>query len=660
MANRIPISNFLRMTPQVPQYSAKNQNYLIAGANPISYLDDGTQEEQAGPLAASVDWAQINSAAVAQGVKIYRGAGGLNASESYGQSFVGLGQTLSTVRVPVKKTGTPASGYVYATIYASTGAAGSVKPTGAAIATSGGIGDSSFTTSYVMTSFSFTGANAIVLTAGVTYVMVVEYLYGDISNYLTIGTSTGLAGNASYSNDNTTWTVDATQDLLFYINSTILGSTIEGNVIHAVASSEGTYSIYIITDTTAVYGIVTTNGIPTAITSLGYPVSVQSGIVNAHLSIGGGNGTNVSGYLFATYGGTQLVYSMPLPSGSWSATGAVLNVGRHIMEPFLNFIAIENMNAFSGNPTYPSLVSKFDTTAFTISTGIDLGTGFGVMKLQNYNDKYLAIAGGKTTTGVPGFVQNYIFLWDGISSRYNYSLRIPGQFIDMKVIDSILYVAVKVGGGKTCLYYMAGTSLKKVTTTQFSQINSTIVRSQNLCSLFNFNNYVGMNLVSNSDLNYPIQIHGQDEIGPISFIHSSGRQFDQFCVGFDGTLFATKFVGGSNSVLYYLPITGAVYQNILYKSQWIPVKNLQTIEIHYDSPPTGSDEIDVTIYGKGENIISGTSTDVLTPITATSALNSEYTALDCPGFVGDRVRVVLSTVFTSTKPIVRDIVLITE
>ena len=60
MANKY-IKNFQKHTPDVPQYSDRNQNYLIAGANPTYYMDtSGTQEEQFAPLAASARWTTLS------------------------------------------------------------------------------------------------------------------------------------------------------------------------------------------------------------------------------------------------------------------------------------------------------------------------------------------------------------------------------------------------------------------------------------------------------------------------------------------------------------------------------------------------------------------------------------------------------------------------
>ena len=107
------------------------------------------------------------------------------------------------------------------------------------------------------------------------------------------------------------------------------------------------------------------------------------------------------------------------------------------------------------------------------------------------------------------------------------------------------------------------------------------------------------------------------------------------------------------------------YKQLLYKSQWIPVRNLQGVDIWYETPPSGTDKIVVTLYGQGENLItSGAQTIDLNPITATNYLNKKRSRLDISdyqtgeAFQGDQVKIVLSTVNTTWQPIIRAINLI--
>lgn len=496
MSKEIPIENFLRMIPQVPEYSSRNPNYLISGVNPLSYLDDGSQEEQIAPLSASIDW-------------------------TFPPGVISSGE----------------------------------------------------------------------------------------------------------------------------------------NVVDMIPSTEGTYSVYFITDSTQVYGLSSTG-----FTSLGFPSG--SSVSNA-----GGRLAIAAGYIFAIWQAT--VYRMELPSGSWTAiSGTTISYpgGVHFMEPFLDFIALAD--SASGDTPY-SYIDKLDPSAFTVTNppaaGIDLGTGIGIIGLKNYNDKYLAIAAGKTSYGggVFGFAQNYIFLWDGISNTYNYSVRIPGKYVDMKVVDSVLYVAVESASSKSTVYYLDNTALKKSFNVQYS--NFTFSKGSPVpCALFDFKNYLGINLNSptNNEITFPLMVQGQDEMGAIEFIHSSGRSFDQICTGFDGNIYANVYFPSGTSEIVYLPTVlpfSGIYQSILYKSQWIPVANLQSIDIYYDTPPqSGTDAINVTIFGRGEDILSGSSTTVLQSINPANFLTQKRTRLDVLGFTGDKVKIQLSTVNSAWQPKIRGIILITK
>jgi len=489
----IVLDNFLKMYPQVPEFSQKNQHYLISGVNPISYLTDGSQEQQIAPLAASIDWEEITG---------------------------------------------------------------------------------------------------------------------------------------------------------------IIGGSLEGNITQMVPSIGGSYTAYGVTDTTKVFGL--TGG---AVTSLGYPSGSSSiNTTSCCLAIGGN-------FLFMSRAADSVVYYTALSPIAWHSFGTLssLGGGAHIMEPFVDHVAISDT---TGTSTQNNLVCLIDPTSGVpsiISTPyLDLGLGFGVLQMRNFNDKYLAVAFGKSVSGslTTGYPQNYLCLWDGAANSFNYSMKIPGKFIDMKVVDSVLYVAVQVSYNKTCVYQLRGTQLQKVFTTQFTTISSG-VRSMIPCSLFDFRNYLGVNLNSNSDLVRPIMVYGNDEMGGIEFVHSSGRLFDQFVTDYNGNLLANEYVAGGNSNLYYIP-TSNTYQNILYKSQWVPVKNLQAIDVYYDTLPVHThDAINVTLYGRGEDIITGSSTTVLSSITPTNYLTAKRTRLDVKGFTGDFVKVQLTTVNDVWQPIIRRVSLIT-
>ncbi len=662
--NEIAITDFLRMLPQMPQYSPKNKNYLIAGANPLYYLDDKSQEQQVAPLAASIDWSQVSPALVffnktqdSGASLIGSGVGGIFfRGQSFTPSKTGI---ISLAQFKFKVTGTPGTGNpMNVKIYASTGTAPNLKPTGAALATSDNLFPSTGWTSYTTTTFTFSGVNKITLTAGTQYIIVVTWNDGDNSNYFSVGSDDDLtgSGNASYSSDGAAWTVDATQQFWSYIYMGGVSSTIlDGNIVHTIPSTDGTYSIYAITDTTHVYGIT-----PTSIVDLGFPDGGTHSNSGGRLAI-------AAQKLFAVFAAQVYKNTIPATNGGWSSAGSgFTNSSVAFMEPFLDFIAL---GSSSNSSTTNNLIQHFDVTSFAISAGIDLGVGFNLLKEVNYNDKYLAIAAARIVNGgVQGYAQNYLFLWDGISARYNYAMRIPGEFIDMKVVDSVLQVAVQVSSTKSCIYYLNNTSLKKSLTPQISTIAGQI--SSNVANpLFDFKGFLGIHLNNTSDISDPLLIFGKDDAGDVEFIHSYGRKFDNLVVGYDGILFANEYVSGGNSTVYFLPTSGT-YQQLFYKSQWVPVKNPSAIDIDYEtSPQSGNDAISLKIYGRGEDIIAGItivdgvpcqSATALADINTANILNQRRTRLDLGGFVGDEMMIRLKTTNSAWNPVIKGIYIITQ
>lgn len=455
--------------------------------------------------------------------------------------------------------------------------------------------------------------------------------------------------------------------------SNLPGGVIDGNIVHIVASTQGNgvndSEIFFITNSSHVYSVAVNTLL---VTDLGYPSGAPVPSNTGRLAI-------AAGFVFAIFS-TQ-VYKHPILPGAWTPVGAAVttSVQPHFMEPFTQFIPIATG---AGANTPNSQISYIDLDSFIVvnypsPNTINLGTGFGIMGLSNYNNKYIAIAYGNVGGNVPtfGHPQNYIGLWDGKSIGVNYNVKIPGQFLGMQVINSTLYVAVQVSIYKTVLYYLAGTTLKEVFNPAYSLISNGDSAAGTMGSdcLFNYNNLVGLRLANNDDLSEietdkVLMVHGEQEAGMSEFILASGLNFDQFCVGFSGILFASvnKFATPSDLYVYDPLSIDKTYSSILYRSQWIPVKNLKAIDIYYDTPPqTVSDKISVTIFGKGEDIIAGLQTIVLQDITSTNILTKSRTRLMTSSasdtFVGDKLKIQLTTTNSGEwRPIIRAIVPIVE
>lgn len=129
----------------------------------------------------------------------------------FGQSFTGDGGTLNSVTLGLQQSG--ASGNVNVKIYAHSGVYGtSSVPTGSTLATSDNV---DITTVSGDTSFTFSGANKIVLANGTYYVLVFEYS-GAGSVTLFAKNPGAHAGNTSYKPSDT-WTELGTYDLYFTV-----------------------------------------------------------------------------------------------------------------------------------------------------------------------------------------------------------------------------------------------------------------------------------------------------------------------------------------------------------------------------------------------------------------------------------------------------------
>lgn len=139
-----------------------------------------------------------------------------------GQAFTGSGEKLNSIALSVAKSGSP-TGNAVIQIYNethSTAFGTDSIPTGSILATSDNFDVSALTTSSAVKSFTFSGANQITLTNGSKYVAVLYYNFPDINNYITVGidsTSPTHAGNYITSADGSSWTPNATMDIVFLI-----------------------------------------------------------------------------------------------------------------------------------------------------------------------------------------------------------------------------------------------------------------------------------------------------------------------------------------------------------------------------------------------------------------------------------------------------------
>jgi uncharacterized protein YjbI with pentapeptide repeats len=156
----------------------------------------------------------------------YSGTGGGNAglnNTTWGvsQTFAGKNAKFTSCKWNINKASTP-TGNAVAKIYAISGTPGTnAIPTGTALATSDNFDVSTLTTSYVLTTFTFSGANIIRLSEGTTYALTIEYSGGSASNVVTPEGSSGdlySGQNSATMNTSGGWTaLNATYDQAFAV-----------------------------------------------------------------------------------------------------------------------------------------------------------------------------------------------------------------------------------------------------------------------------------------------------------------------------------------------------------------------------------------------------------------------------------------------------------
>lgn len=139
-----------------------------------------------------------------------------------GQSFTTLDSPaiLKSAKFYLNKSGSP-TGNVYAQIWTHTGTFGTTSAPGTLLATSDLVSASGLSGSQTLTTFTFSGAEAITLAGSTNYVVVVKYTGGDISNSVVVGMDSSVktaTGNSSRSNDGISWTTSA-NDVAFYVYS---------------------------------------------------------------------------------------------------------------------------------------------------------------------------------------------------------------------------------------------------------------------------------------------------------------------------------------------------------------------------------------------------------------------------------------------------------
>jgi len=149
---------------------------------------------------------------------------------SVGQSFTNTVQdTLRSCKFYLKKVGAPTDN-ITVSVYAVTGTYGtsSCLPTGAVLATADPVSAASLTLSNTLITFTFSGANKIILSANTYYCLILSYNFGNSSNIVSYGvdaTSSTHAGNYIRGTATPVWSSIA-YDMIFYVYGNSTGGVI--------------------------------------------------------------------------------------------------------------------------------------------------------------------------------------------------------------------------------------------------------------------------------------------------------------------------------------------------------------------------------------------------------------------------------------------------
>jgi hypothetical protein len=351
-----------------------------------------------------------------------------------GQAFTGTGAKIGSAKWYLKKTGSP-TGNATASIYASTGTFGtSAKPTGAALATSDNFDVSTLTTSSVLTTFSFTGANRISPTNGTKYIVTIEYSGGDSSNHVDAGydqTSPTHGGNWS-SLSGGSWSALSFLDGVFYLNSyeapepsvplsfggVYFGQPLRGAGVLNSQSTSVTQVAASVTATGGTQSVVATiiqsvsiTQIAASVTATGGTQVVQTNSSNAQVaanvtaaggtqtvaSVQNASITQVAGTVTAA-GGTQVIATVNNVSISQVAATVTASGGTQVIAT-VNNVAISqlaaNVTATGGTQT----IATVNNSAITQVAGVVTATGGTQVVASVQNVAITQVAGVVTASG---------------------------------------------------------------------------------------------------------------------------------------------------------------------------------------------------------------------------------------------------------------------
>jgi hypothetical protein len=242
-------------------------------------------------------------------------------------------------------------------------------------------------------------------------------------------------------------------------------------------------------------------------------------------------------------------------------------------------------------------------------------------------------------------------LWDGISKTYNYVITIPGVYRDIYAhSDGNLYLTV-TNGGIQQLLVLSGLKLKPVLEFPLYELMGNNYWYGTISKMFSFGKYIGINFTTTNPNSYSFVIlyDPAKKSKYIIYSHLFSTLADSLtnAVGIGSNMYLTLADGN----LYHYSSTNSNLSPINYVSQNVPLNGIiDSVEVYYDAPPSGSATINVSIVSSDED--TGNTTTNLTQITSSNYLNQNKTILNA-GVKCDVFKLILTT---SNFPGIRKIV----
>lgn len=376
------------------------------------------------------------------------------------------------------------------------------------------------------------------------------------------------------------------------------------NITAMVPSYIGRHLVFI-TDTGYVYATDTTTDV-----AMGQPTG-SIGSNYAH-DVEVFNGKVVAGIASKT----ALYYADVTASPTWTSFGS-LSASKHYLKTFGSKCYVTDISGLSVR-----LVKIIDS-AWTVSSGLDLGADWSVTGLENDNEEFLAVFAQKTDGGAQAN-PHVLFLWNGLASdSYTKAIQLNGQYRCSAVKDGVMHFITSENGSIT-ISRRVGFGIEALD--QIIDLDVQTFLDNPKAKMGVRGNFF---VVATED-----GMLFWDPYAKISFIAYSGVANEVLTVAPHDS-YEQVYLGRKNLSSFYLgswkPLVSATLGTVSsaeYESNWMPPPNDAGERIHVDhievvynvKPPSSSDIITVTITSKDdlESETENTDTVVIKDTTANS------------------------------------------